>query len=125
MRGQWQEYGPGDTVRVTSSTPTLAHDLNDRLGLVHSVVRVADTGQPSWLVVQVGGATYPVDASILELVPDRHCVTPLTTTEPVYGLCTACRSVEVRLNNATGTRDLSNIGESASYPTGYGCEVCS
>lgn len=44
--------------------------------------------------------------------------------EPVYGFCTACRSVEVRLNEATGTRDLSSMGESADYPTGYGCELC-
>lgn len=39
-------------------------------------------------------------------------------------MCTACGSVEVALNKATGTRDLSSIGESAEYPTGYGCEVC-
>ena len=42
----------------------------------------------------------------------------------VYGMCTGCGSVEVRLRNPTGTRDLSGIGESATYPTGYGCEVC-
>ncbi|WP_370246926.1 hypothetical protein [Nocardioides sp.] len=44
---------------------------------------------------------------------------------PVYGMCTACGSVEVALNKQTGTRDLSGIGESPEYPTGYGCEVCS
>ncbi len=44
---------------------------------------------------------------------------------PVYGLCTACRSIEVRLNKATGTRDFSSIGEHAEYPTGFGCELCS
>ena len=44
--------------------------------------------------------------------------------EPVYGYCTACGSVEVKLDKATGTRDFSNIGEAADYPTGYGCEVC-
>jgi hypothetical protein len=42
----------------------------------------------------------------------------------VYGLCTSCGSVEVALVKPTGTRDLSRIGESAGYPTGYGCEVC-
>jgi len=31
----------------------------------------------------------------------------------------------VFLVNATGVRDLSAIGESANYPTGYGCELCS
>lgn len=41
------------------------------------------------------------------------------------GMCTACGSVEVELNQATGERDLSAIGESDRYPTGYGCEVCS
>ena len=41
------------------------------------------------------------------------------------GMCTACGSVEVELNQATGTRDMSAIGESDRYPTGYGCEVCS
>lgn len=43
----------------------------------------------------------------------------------VYGMCTACGAVEVALNKATGTRDLSAIGEHHAYPTGYGCEVCS
>lgn len=44
--------------------------------------------------------------------------------EPAHGMCTACGAVEVALNRATGTRDLSDIGEAADYPTGYGCEVC-
>jgi hypothetical protein len=44
----------------------------------------------------------------------------------VHGMCTACGSVEVALNHHTGaTRDLSDRGESAEYPIGYGCEVCS
>ena len=42
----------------------------------------------------------------------------------VYGKCTACGSVEVALDAVSGTTDLSSIGESATYPTGYGCEVC-
>jgi hypothetical protein len=41
-----------------------------------------------------------------------------------YGMCGCCGAFEVRLMKVTGTRDLSDIGESASYPTGYGCEVC-
>lgn len=41
------------------------------------------------------------------------------------GMCTACGSIEVELIRPTGTRDLSDIGESAAYPVGYGCEVCS
>ena len=45
--------------------------------------------------------------------------------EPIYGLCVACGSVEVALVRFTGYRDLSGIGESTRYPTGYGCEVCS
>ena len=44
---------------------------------------------------------------------------------PAYGMCTACGAVEVALVQVTGTRDLSGIGESAEYPTGDGCEVCS
>lgn len=43
---------------------------------------------------------------------------------PSYGACTACGSVEVALVRTTGARDMSGIGESDSYPTGYGCEVC-
>jgi hypothetical protein len=43
---------------------------------------------------------------------------------PVYGMCLACRSMEVELNEVVGTRDLSSIGESDVYPVGYGCEVC-
>jgi hypothetical protein len=46
-------------------------------------------------------------------------------SEPTYGMCTACGSVEVELRRVTGTRDLSYMGESATYPVGYGCEVCS
>lgn len=42
----------------------------------------------------------------------------------VAGKCTACGSVEVLLDAVAGTTDLSSIGESATYPTGYGCEVC-
>ena len=45
-------------------------------------------------------------------------------TDATYGMCLACRSVEVVLNRVIGTRDLSNIGESEAYPVGYGCEVC-
>lgn len=44
--------------------------------------------------------------------------------EAVYGACTACGAVEVKLVKATGVRDLSGIGESPAYPTSYGCEVC-
>lgn len=43
----------------------------------------------------------------------------------VAGLCRACGSVEVLLIKADGTRDMTWCGESAQYPTGYGCEVCS
>jgi hypothetical protein len=46
-------------------------------------------------------------------------------TAAVYGHCWACGCDEVQLNKATGTVDLSDIGESADYPAGYGCEVCS
>lgn len=46
------------------------------------------------------------------------------SAETVYGLCGACGAVEVALIKATGTRDLSHIGEASDYPTGYGCEVC-
>lgn len=45
--------------------------------------------------------------------------------EPAYGMCTGCGAVEVELVEVAGTRDLSHIGESESYPVGYGCEVCS
>jgi hypothetical protein len=51
--------------------------------------------------------------------------TATVTREPTYGMCTACGSVEVALDAVTGFRDLSHIGESSRYPTGYGCEVCS
>lgn len=43
---------------------------------------------------------------------------------PVYGMCRACRCVWVRLHTADGTVNLSHMGKSAAYPTGYGCEVC-
>lgn len=46
-------------------------------------------------------------------------------SEPTYGQCTGCGALEVLLRNPTGTRDLSSFGESAEYPIGYGCEVCS
>jgi len=44
--------------------------------------------------------------------------------EPIYGKCRACGAVETRLDHADGTTDLSAIGESDKYPTGYGCELC-
>ena len=64
--------------------------------------------------------------------PGHYCVRlvltdqegAVVTDKPVYGMCLACGSVEVRLNRATGTRDLSDMGEHPEYPTGYGCEVC-
>lgn len=48
----------------------------------------------------------------------------LSETPVTYGMCLGCRSIEVALNKPTGTRDLSDIGESDTYQTGYGCEVC-
>ena len=50
---------------------------------------------------------------------------PNAFTATTYGMCLSCRSIEVALNKAIGTRDFSGIGESDRYPTGYGCEVCS
>lgn len=46
-------------------------------------------------------------------------------TTPTIGLCTACGSLEVALNNVIGHLDFVAIGERGDYPTGYGCEVCS
>lgn len=49
----------------------------------------------------------------------------LTSPRPrVYGMCLCCGSVEVELVTVTGTRDLSAMGESARYPTGFGCMAC-
>ena len=42
----------------------------------------------------------------------------------IYGMCTACGAIEANLVEATGSRNLSHIGESDAYPTGYGCEFC-
>ncbi|AIM50164.1 hypothetical protein PBI_BUZZLYSEYEAR_42 [Mycobacterium phage BuzzLyseyear] len=44
--------------------------------------------------------------------------------DTVYGMCTACGSIEVALTQPTGSRNLSHIGESDTYPTGHGCEMC-
>lgn len=49
----------------------------------------------------------------------------LEETPITYGLCLHCHAIEVALVKATGTRDYSSIGESDTYPTGYGCELCS
>jgi hypothetical protein len=57
-------------------------------------------------------------------VPE-HVQRGLEEAPITYGWCTACHSGEVALNKVTGTRDLSHLGESPNYPTGYGCEVCS
>lgn len=46
-------------------------------------------------------------------------------TTPTYGMCLACRSVEVEIYDVCGTRDMSWMGEHERYPVGYGCEVCS
>lgn len=49
----------------------------------------------------------------------------MSAEDRAYGMCLACRSIEVELFKVIGTRDFSNIGESDKYPVGYGCEVCS
>lgn len=46
-------------------------------------------------------------------------------SDPVHGKCRACGAVETRLDHPDGTVDLSDIGESATYPSDYGCELCS
>jgi hypothetical protein len=42
----------------------------------------------------------------------------------IYGQCTNCGCVEVKLFRKDGVQDLSSIGESPEYPFGAGCEVC-
>lgn len=42
-----------------------------------------------------------------------------------FGACLSCGSIEVALDRVTGHRDLSDMGESPTYPVGYGCVVCS
>lgn len=54
--------------------------------------------------------------------PRTDLADAVSAPEPVYGMCTACRSVEVRLNRPHGTTKIE--GESDHYPVGYGCEVC-
>lgn len=44
--------------------------------------------------------------------------------KPTWGMCTSCGAIEVELNNVTGYRDLSYMGEDPNYPVGSGCEVC-
>jgi NTP pyrophosphatase (non-canonical NTP hydrolase) len=44
---------------------------------------------------------------------------------PRRGWCMICGRVDVALDQITGYRDRSDKGESARYPVGYGCEVCS
>lgn len=41
-----------------------------------------------------------------------------------YGQCLSCGAIEARLNKVIGFKDFSNIGESAEYPIGNGCEFC-
>jgi hypothetical protein len=41
------------------------------------------------------------------------------------GQCTCCGAIEVVLDKVHGFVDCSVIGESARYPVGYGCELCS
>lgn len=64
--------------------------------------------------------THPNPSDVGRMPPEDRSV----GRPPVYGMCTHCGSVEVLLDKATGTRDLSGMGESSEYPTGYGCEVC-
>ncbi|QYC54827.1 hypothetical protein SEA_ZIZZLE_41 [Mycobacterium phage Zizzle] len=42
----------------------------------------------------------------------------VNSDDTVYG------SIEVALTQPTGSRNLSHIGESTTYPTGHGCEMC-
>lgn len=57
-------------------------------------------------------------------VGDSHRLLSDDDIRSRIGLCTHCGAVEVVLIKVTGIRDLSDIGESSTYPTGYGCEVC-
>ena len=66
-----------------------------------------------------------IDHAVTVATQCGYDVELLERAEPVAGQCTACGSVEVALVRVAGVRDLSGIGESAEYPTGYGCEVCS
>lgn len=82
-------------------------------------------------------AGHPVDLGRLHLdtvlnrsFPDadvtyRSPFVSTVETEPVVGQCTGCGSIEVVLDRVSGHTDLSAIGESAQYPFGYGCELCS
>jgi membrane protease subunit (stomatin/prohibitin family) len=44
---------------------------------------------------------------------------------PAYGACLNCGCIEVRLVTVIGYRDLSDMGESSTYPVGDTCEMCS
>jgi hypothetical protein len=57
-------------------------------------------------------------ADLMPTAPDAQPPTP------TYGQCTHCGALEVALNSVTHYRDLSAIGESSRYPSGYGCELC-
>lgn len=67
-------------------------------------------------------ATVPV----VKIVTTYHepLVTATEPEVPQYGQCMGCGSIEVRLNNVVGIRDLSAIGESSAYPVGTSCELC-
>lgn len=54
-----------------------------------------------------------------------HKVAAAPVQAAANGHCLACGALEVRLTGKVLRRmDLSSIGESAAYPTGYGCELC-
>lgn len=54
-------------------------------------------------------------------VRSMHAVfnAPVTQSAGTYGHCVRCGEVEVLLMQVIGTRDYSEIGESAVYPVGY------
>jgi hypothetical protein len=62
---------------------------------------------------------------------DEFVARPLTEEDsvairnrPAYGNCSRCGAIETSLNNVSGYRDLSGMGEHPWYPVGYGCELC-
>lgn len=64
------------------------------------------------------------DDRMVIFVDRTRTLIPMPALIPMseYGKCTACGSVEVRLNMLYGTTTIP--GDPGRYPVGYGCEMC-
>lgn len=118
------EFGGIAGMRVYGTGGRLGFPMGNAIGAMH-VQRGYDGPTPVSFFDVIAREIDMLKASMPRHPPTLLAPPLARMGAPVnYGLCLHCQSIEVALNRVTGTRDMSSIGESDTYPTGYGCELC-